>query len=214
MSRRAPVKRASRVDRRSALPQERTPARMSSDLVPEMAEADAGDGPDDVLLSRAERFALLEARRLLEPLVGKDVFRDLDGFFARVAAVDVGANAVRTVTVRISKQRAPELTKEAWFKPMFASLSRDSTVASETNGEIVSSLETQPDGAVLLSFQAVNLPAVARWVSRWGADAQVLEPSQLVAIVQRQVARAKPRPNAARGRARQKGKPRVGSRKA
>ncbi|MFM7162694.1 MAG: WYL domain-containing protein, partial [Planctomycetaceae bacterium] len=43
-----------------------------------------------------------------------------------------------------------------------------------------------PDGGVILEFDVSSLIEVRRWIMSWGAECQVLEPSELVIDIREQ----------------------------
>jgi len=63
------------------------------------------------------------------------------------------------VRIRFSPDQAPYITERQWH-------------ASQE-------LQNEPDGSVILSLEVASLWEVKRWLLGWGADAEVLEPSEL-----------------------------------
>lgn len=76
-------------------------------------------------------------------------------------------NAKRVV-VEFTKERAAYVRAREWHKHQ--------------------TLQELPDGSVVLSFTCINLAPIVSWVHEWGPHALVLEPPELLEIVEREVA--------------------------
>ena len=78
--------------------------------------------------------------------------------FAQSAFVMIGGEA-QEVEIRFSKQQAPYVRERTWHPSQ--------------------SIETKPDGSVILRLRVADLGEVKRWLIGFGADALVLKPSSL-----------------------------------
>lgn len=76
--------------------------------------------------------------------------------------------SAKRVVVEFTKERAAYARAREWHK--------------------YQTLQELPDGSVILSFTCNNLDSIASWVHQWGPQAYVLEPPELVEIMEREIA--------------------------
>jgi predicted DNA-binding transcriptional regulator YafY len=78
--------------------------------------------------------------------------------FAQSAFVMVGGEA-QEVEIRFSEQQAPYVRERTWHSSQ--------------------SIETRPNGSIILRLKVADLGEVKRWLVGFGAEALVLKPSSL-----------------------------------
>ncbi len=128
-----------------------------------------------------ERFTSAEPVRKASFEVPSD-FR-LDDKLVSAFELPVGdPKLAKRVVVEFSKERASYVRAREWHK--------------------YQTLHEQSDGSLLLSFTCINLSPVVSWVLEWGPHALVLEPAELVEIVEREIAETNERYQARRRRTR------------